>query len=128
MLILEPEVRQLPGPTALEQKFSTTGTGFNAGNSLSNVLLEQILLSDMNVNSSFTGEKIVSDRDCCFIVAPCKWNIFLVSHLSAFFLFSSFLRTSLAKKFPYYPAILNNLCDSRWFSSVRVAASLFGVL
>lgn len=111
VLILELQVSQLPGPhcTGTEQ-LSTTGTSFNAGNSLShsNVLLEQILLSGMNANSSFTGEKIVSDRDCCSIVAPYKWNILLSSHLSAFSLFGSFLHTSLAKKFPYYPAILNN--------------------
>lgn len=97
-------------PLALEQKFSTKGTSFNAGNSLShsNVLLEQIFLLDVHSNSSFTGEKIVSGRDCCSSVAPYKLNILLSSHLSAFSLFGSFLCTSLAKKLPYYPAILNN--------------------
>lgn len=64
VLILELQVSQLPGLSCTgTEQFSTKGTSFNAGNGLfhSNVLLEQILLSDMNANSSFTGEKIWSD-------------------------------------------------------------------
>lgn len=49
----------------------------------------------------------MSDRGCFSDVAPYKLSILLSSHLTAFSLFGSFLCTSLAKKFPYYPAILN---------------------
>lgn len=109
--VLGLQVRELPGPSCPgTEQFSTRETSFNAENNLShsNVLLEQILLSDMNANSSFTGEKRESDRDCCSNVVPYKLSVLLSSHLSAFSLSGGFLRTSLAKRFHYYPAILNN--------------------
>lgn len=105
------QVSQLPGPSCtVTEQFSTRGTSFNGENSLShsNVLLEQILLSDMNANSSFSGEKIVSDRDYCSNVVPCKLSVLLSSHPSSFSLSGSFLHASLAKKFHCYPAILIN--------------------
>lgn len=111
VLILELQVSQLPGPSCTgTEQFSTKGTNFNVGNSLShsNVLLEQIFLSDVHSNSSFTGEKIEQQSLSDTSVAPYKLNVLFSSHLSAFSLFGSFLCTSLAEKFPYYPAILNN--------------------
>lgn len=137
VLVLELQVRQLPGPSCTgTEQFSTRERSTNAENSLShsNVLLEQILLSDMNANSSFRGEKIESDRDCYSNVVPYKWSVLLSSHLSAFSLSGSFLLASLAKKFHYYPAILNNSKNPLRFviqggsPCMRMAASLFGVL
>lgn len=137
VLVLGLQVRELPGPSCPgTEQFSTRETSFNAENSLShsNVLLEQILLSDMNANSTFRGEKRESDRDCCSNVVPFKLSVLLSSHLSAFSLSGSFFPYIFGKEVSLLPCHFKQqqksfeVCHTRWFSSVRIAASLFGVL